>query len=313
MDPEQTTTPQPAETIEKSPLQQHAEALAAGDPDLALVFDDPGEVDSQPVAAPESPEPAGEVAEPVPEPAAQEEAVTEPEQPDPAFEERFAALAKREREVRELVEETKQRQRDLELAKERPMEFLAKFGWDYDALTTHYINGQQAVPEGPAKHQTEQQLAQLHEKFEQLEAARAQEKFDSAKAQYMEQIRAALAQDPEKFGLTAAFADDPAALVFDTVSRTYNSEQRILSPAEAAQLVEDDIRRRLMRAKEAAWVKQQFLPQPTATPANPATPKASKTLTNDLSAEKQPAIDTDDLLDDDSALMELARKQLFSR
>ena len=244
-----------------------------------------------------------EVAEEATEAPEVAEAPPEPERPD--FSRQFAALARKERALRQKEQEmanfAKQREQfegtstrlaDLQrLAKENPAKLLGELGINYDELT------QQVINEG---NPTEEQQLRLENEKLQARLGKLEEVYDKQRQQAEQaQIRAAHTQLVDNI---KNFVDDSSTfemvqhhdaygLVAQVMQEHYNSTKEVLEYGDAAKLVEDHFMAEAERYLGSKKLQERFReldkPRESETPeAAEQAVKRVKTLSNGDVAKK---------------------------
>lgn len=244
-----------------------------------------------------------EVAEEATEAPEAAEAPPEPERPD--FSRQFAALARKERALRQKEQEianfAKQREQfegtstrlaDLQrLAKENPAKLLGELGINYDELT------QQVINEG---NPTEEQQLRLENEKLQARLGKLEEIYDKQRQQAEQaQIKAAHTQLVDNI---KNFVDDSSTfemvqhheaygLVAQVMQEHYNSTKEVLEYGDAAKLVEDHFMAEAERYLGSKKLQERFReldkPRESETPeAAEQAVKRVKTLSNGDVAKK---------------------------
>ena len=294
----------------KSMIANEDPALWEGEPGINIA---PPEKVEEPKKTEEAPAPAAE------KPAAETSApVVESEakplsKEDEDFAAKFSALGQQEKKLREERKELEAGQKELKTAKTDPMEYLKGQGWNYDRITAHHLSGNKTIPPETATVQQNAEIAELRQELQNQKQERQQDKQVSAKNQYLGSINTELSS--EDFETTRLFLPNPAEVVWSTVEQTYNSSEgkRALSPYEAADLVEQDLRNAIRKVAKTKWFQEEFGSTSTkqsTPPASQAKQTSTPQLTNDLSAEAPPTVDPDDFLFDDEAAMAHAVRQM---
>jgi hypothetical protein len=246
------------------------------------------------------------------------------------FAKKFAALSRREKDVRtkeqdyeqklaELQakydavapkqEEVSQEEESLPLEyrlKRNPLKTLEELGFGYEKLTELALNDGKLPPEMQMKLMREELESDYKKKFEALEekltAKELQEqeqKYDTVVNNFKNEIKELVTSDAEKYELINA--SDSQELVFDIISQHYEETNRILPIEEAAQAVEDHLveefgkysnLKKLSKGTEAQEPSLDQLRQ-------------SPTLSNDLSA--QSVNNTDKKLSDEESKALIAK------
>lgn len=261
-----------------------------------------------------------------PEPQAEQVAEQAPEaesQPEPKkevdpFASKFAALSKREKELRQREREieskfaefeAKMKEYEAKNAKpaEDPLEYyknpkklLEKHGWDVDKLLKYEVEGEKL----PVEMQMELVKRELESKYEkQLEdlrneimndrKAKEEEKLTQTKQQFMNELTSYVNTD-ERFELIRA--NDAVDLIYDVIQAHYEDTGNILDTEQAAlhveQYLEDEVKQVLSKTKK-------FTQASSSTPA--AEKKVStQTISNAMAQTSTPAASNARLSPEDS-------------
>ena len=224
------------------------------------------------------------------------------------FAKKFAALSRREKDIRTREQEYEARLAELnaktdallqkeeqpsEQKEELPLEYrirrnplkvLEEMGFGYDKLTELALNDGKLPPEMQMKLMKEELESDYKTKFEQLEEKLKAKEVQEQEAQlntvvenFKKEITDLVSSDTEKYELINA--SDSQELVFDIISQHYEETNRILPIEEAAQAVEDHL---LEEFKKYSDLKKLS----SGTEAKePEALRQSPTLSNDLSAQ----------------------------
>lgn len=221
---------------------------------------------------------------------------------------KFAALAKRERYNRMLIQKAKAREAELMKreqaiqARERawdeefrssPLEALKKRNLTYQDITNAALNDGKFQPDVEIKEVRDeiQRLRQENEEKERkaLEAqtrAQAQAEAEVVDA-FKDNISKHIEQNTEKYELTKLY--DGADLVFQTVEEYYGRTQKVLSIDEACSLVEQYLENELERtSKESKKFQSKFLAQKQVDEKK-SDAKSSVTLNNSMQSSSAPS------------------------
>ena len=255
-------------------------------------------LDPKPEAAPEAaPAPAAEAApEPAPAPAAEEKPAA------PSVAERFAAMAKREKQMVERDRAIKDREAKLaerEAAikaaedkragyREDPLKALSDLGMSYDDLTKYVLNktdpsAQQAIAIRQLAEQTEQARREAAQAREAVEAAKqeaAKAEAERTRAGFKSEVAGFVKANPDKFELVSLYGQEE--LVFGVIEAEYEKTGEMISVEAAAEKVEKYLEAEAEKAFKAKKFSTRFAP-PAAKPA------AAPTLTNAVTPAPAPA------------------------
>jgi len=211
-----------------------------------------------------------------------------------SFAKRFAALARKEKKMRQETEETKlikDKYVDYDtakkLAKTNPEEFLKKYDLSYEELTEYFISGRPKVD--PKVLEIQEELAKVKKERDE-EKTRLQEETRQAaiskfKTEQMSVVKAAGAKF-ELINTTGAYD-----LIYDVTKEYFeankdeNGNGKILSHEEAADMVEKYLEQEVEKFLKADKIKNKFtqVNGKTETVAKTETPE-SKTLTNSMTS-----------------------------
>lgn len=252
---------------------------------------------------------------------------------------RFAALARKEKDIRarEAQMETRLKEAEARLSAvseketalknvtQNPLEALRKLGISYADITQAAL-GQYKAPEEDPVDAKLNPLKSRFDKYEsnseglarEVEALKNQLAQKEQQTQYdtiMRDIRTA-SSDPEKYELIGAMGNEAIDLVRDTVFEYYNLHKKMLDYSEACDIVEkyyeDEFIGRLANTNK---LKQRVQPAPKPTAETKLSakekPRESATLTNKLSSAPEANVDIDKLSKKE-ALEYLARKLKFT-
>lgn len=279
------------------------------------------------------------VAEPVTpsaEAPATEEPVVEPVKPEPKADPlstKFAALARKERELRQQQNEYNQkmaqfeaRAKELEAkaaaqatkpAPKSPLDLLAEYGFKYADATEQVIRGWKEPEKDPLDERLnpiQERLSAVDKMAQELQDLKSQLAAREQKTAYdqaMGQIDEAIESGSYEF--VQALGDQARDLVRDTIVEYYNVNQKMLDYSEACDIVEKWYDENVVAPLLAtAKVKSRLAPPPKPTPTQPAPTKKPEraTLTNSLNSGGQATVDIDKLSKDD-AIAHLAKKLLY--
>jgi len=239
-----------------------------------------------------------EVAEEAAEVAEAPEAPAEPERPD--FSRQFAALARKERALRQKEQEmanfakereqfegTSTRLSDLQkLAKENPAKLLGELGINYDDLTQQVINEGNPTEEQKLRLENEKlqsRLGKLEEVYDNQRQQAEQSQINAAKNQLVDNIKN-FVDDGSTFEMVQHH--NAYGLVAQVMQEHYNTTKEVLEYGDAAKLVEDhfmaEAERYLGSSKLQARFRELDKPRESETPeAAEQAVKRVKTLSNE--------------------------------
>lgn len=238
-----------------------------------------------------------------------EQVQEQPKQPEPPkddkFAAKFAALARKEKMLRESerqmqqqAEQIKQMQAEIEKArketqswadrfKKEPLKVMEEAGLSYEELSQIVLNEGNPTPELMIKRLKEEmessykkELEELKKQLQDKEEREAQDKYAQAENAFKAEIRKTIDTN-DKYELTRA--NGAYDLVFDVIREYYEQNNRVLSHEEAADLVESHLEEEAKKVLELKKVKNLLgVDKPQPTKATQAAP----TLSNTLSAEQ---------------------------
>ena len=244
-----------------------------------------------------------EVAEEATEAPEAAEAPPEPERPD--FSRQFAALARKERAIRQKEQEmanfAKQREQfegtstrlaDLQrLAKENPAKLLGELGINYDELTQQVINEGNPTEEQQLRLENEKlqaRLGKLEEVYDRQRQQAEQAQVKAAHTQLVDNIKN-FVDDSSTFEMVQHH--DAYGLVAQVMQEHYNTTKEVLEYGDAAKLVEDHFMAEAERYLGSKKLQERFReldkPRESETPeAAEQAVKRVKTLSNGDVAKK---------------------------
>jgi hypothetical protein len=215
-----------------------------------------------------------------------------------SFAKRFAALARKEKKVRQETEETKlikDKYVDYEtakkLAKTDPDEFLKKYDLSYEELTQFYINGRPKTD--PKVLEIQEELAKVKKERDEEKTKLQEETRQAAISKFKTEQTSVVKSGGARFELintTGAYdlVYDVTKEYFDT-NKDDNGNGKILSHEEAADMVEKYLEQEVEKFLKADKIKNKFAQAngKTETVAKIETPE-SKTLTNSMTSSANP-------------------------
>lgn len=257
--------------------------------------------------APAEEAPSAELMEEVAEEAAEmpeaAEAPPEPERPD--FSRQFAALARKERALRQKEQEianfakereqfegTSARLADLQrLAKENPAKLLGELGISYDELTQQVINEGNPTEEQQLRLENERlnnRLEKLEKIYDEQRQQAEQAQIKAAHTQLVDNIKN-FVDDSNTFEMVQHH--DAYGLVAQVMQEHYNTTKEVLEYGDAAKLVEDHFMAEAERYLGSKKLQERFReldkPRESETPeAAEQAVKRVKTLSNGDVAKK---------------------------
>jgi hypothetical protein len=248
---------------------------------------------------------------------------------------RFGALARKEKEARQRLQDADNR---LKAADEReralqereakltgtkfknPIKLLQEHGFSYQDATNAVLGGFEEAADDPIDvkmrphvekfdkfaSNTEKLQAELAELKQQLTSQRQQESMQ----QVVKEINSTLADD--KFEYTRSMGEDGVDFVKEVMVEYYKANDRLLDYEEACQIAEDYYENEYLTRLLATKKIQSRLPKgaPQATPSKK--PEAKPTLTNDLATGGGAIVDIDKMTKEE-AIAYLSKKLQFKQ
>ena len=223
---------------------------------------------------------------------------------------KFAALSRKEKEVR--AEAAKIKAEREEIAKMRaelegksktsadseakmlsefkknPLKFMQSQGLSFEQLMEMQLNDQNPTPqmmieqlksEMDSKYQKE--LSELRESLKEKETREANERYEAAKNGYLQELTGFVNSNPDTYELI--LANGATELMYETAEAYFQQTGKVPSHKEIAQAVEEHLEE---RAKQILKLKKFQTPAPKieAKPSGQPT-KTAPTLSNTLAAE----------------------------
>ena len=243
--------------------------------------------------------------------------VREQEGEDDQFSRKFAALSRREKDIRAKEAEYEYRMRELEerlqelqnppeepqapieeRLRRNPFETLEELGLGYDKLTELALNDGKLTPEMQMRLMREELENGYKSKFEELESRLAQKEEEEEYNKY-ESIENNFKQEIESFvngknEFELINANEASDLVYEVIEEHYNDTGRVLELDEAAQAVESYLEDELEKLMSLGKVKSKFSPrqeqvfkrQPSPTLSNAHSAQAYQRADRPLSNEE---------------------------
>lgn len=208
-----------------------------------------------------------------------------------AIEKKAAAQRAREHSAKEEIRRERERAASLEAelakvkqiiskAKDNPWEYLETAGLDYNYLTEYALNNSKP----PVEHKISEAEARAMQKIEQIEAKlkAAEEREAQARVyQFRAQLNEYIGANSEQFELVVA--NDAQDLVFDTIEKYAEKNEKLLPFEDACKMVEDFLteQAKVFVPKLKKTKKLQDLIGSAKPPEKPLAPQAP-TLTNKM-------------------------------
>lgn len=178
----------------------------------------------------------------------------------------------------------KQAAQDLEslraLAAENPLALIERFGVKLDDVKARIAEAENTDPNAVLRRRVEAMEKQRADEAEQAKKSAEQRQVEENVARHKREIASFVGQNAEKFELVAAFGDEAVDMVQQTVIRHLQRTQELLSPEQAAGLVEEYLEKnRVEPALKTKKVTGRFKPAETPKPATPG-----RTLDNGMTS-----------------------------
>lgn len=227
-----------------------------------------------------------------------------PKKEEENFSERFAKLAKAQKQLQKEREQTKQlyaqaklreeqlaqreiRLKDFESVKQQPLKALEMLGLDYNTLSQAVINNgnipAEAQVQAVRREIEELKLQQQKEKEEaqRLAAINQEAEAQAILTQYQASIKSFTEANKDEFELINLF--DQSSLVYNTIQEHFNKTGQVLSTKQACDLVEKELESTAVKMKGSKKFNKLFgLEEQQQTPVK--TQSLSKTLSNNLTS-----------------------------
>ena len=239
-------------------------------------------------------------------PPAEEQVVEEPPAPEaPDFSRQFAAIAKKERALRQreaTVKDLEARIQELEgssgkygeierLAKENPAAILGQLGIDYDELTQQVINEGSPTPEQGLKLENSklrERLEKLEGVYESQREAAERQQLETARNTLVDNVKTFVNND-DQYGLIQH--NGAHELVAEVMQQHYIKTQEVMEYSKAARIVEDHFENEAERLFGSKKVQEKWKARFAATEEQIETPAETtkerpKTLSNKHAAQK---------------------------
>lgn len=264
------------------------------------------------------------------------EPVEEKKEPaaDPRFSKKFAALSRREKQLKAKEAAYSKRLAELEKRLEKPepesipepvpeiplknrlrtdpLKALAEIGLPYEKLTELALNDGNLTPDMQMKLMREEIESGYKSKFEELEKRISDKdqtdktaRYDRIQKNYMRKVGDFVDKNPETYEFVKA--NDASNVIYDVVEQHYKESGKILTIKEAADAVESHFEgeaEKLLKLKKVGARLKAFMDQPKE-PKTP-TPNKPVTLTN---AHSQQSLEeqTKRLLSEEESKLEMAK------
>lgn len=220
--------------------------------------------------------------------------------PEDKFAPKFAALSKKEREIKRLQDQMRQREQLLaekeaklaafeekkKRARENPLDYLAEGELTYDDLTQYYLNGKKPSPETKVG-VLESKLQDLEKKLQDKLKEEEESKKLSKVREFQSEIAKKMTADVEKYELLNTFGN--AETVYNLIDQHYQETGSIMDIEEACDLAESYFEKeaeaqaeKMLKLKKLATKFGSLKESPKAE-VRPTPTENRPTLTNELS------------------------------
>ena len=207
------------------------------------------------------------------------EEAREPERDD--FSRKFAALSRREKEIRAKEAEYDKRIADLEekfrpqepekqpelpieyRLKQNPLKALEEMGLSYDKLTELALNDGQLTPDMQMKLMREEiengyqsKYKELEDRILEKEKNDEQRRYDDIETGFKNEIESFVSSNPEQFELIQA--NEAKDVVYEVIEEHYNETGKILDIKEAAEAVESYLEEEAEKLLKLGKIRSKF-------------------------------------------------------
>jgi hypothetical protein len=213
---------------------------------------------------------------------------------DDSFSRKFAALAKKERELRLKEQEIKEKEskyQSLEdfkkLAKRDINKYLEDSGLTYDEISEFYLNG--GVAKDPKIYEIEEKLSQVERELKEKEERRQKAEQEAAVAEFKAKQKLFITTNAEKYELITATGSFD--LVYDVCKEYYEKHGTAIENEKAAEMVETYLEKEVEKVLKANKIKSKYLQQAQTKTEKPEKNEKQeiKTLTNSLVSGSSPS------------------------
>lgn len=291
---------------------------------------------AEPEVAPETTENLDAAAPAEPEIAPELDAAPPATEEDKRFAAKFAALTRKEKEVRlkekklearirELESKTKtepapapQESLDIRL-KRNPFETLKELGISYEVLTDMALNQGKPTAELQMQLMREEmdrkyqaKLDEVTNKLKEREEREEQEKQNMTLSQFKRSIADEIKNNTETYELLSVEGDNGIDAVIQVINDHYNETEEIMSTADALNVVEEQLLEEAKKRIELGKIKKLMGASAEKTPeVKPSQPvkKSSVTLSNETTQVQPPS---GRFLSDDESKREAAKLIKFN-
>lgn len=221
--------------------------------------------------------------------------------PEDKFAGKFAALSKKEREIKRIQQEMRQREQLLaekeaklkefeekkKRARENPLDYLAEGELTYDDLTQYYLNGKKPSPETKVG-VLETKLQELEKKLQDKLKEEEESKKMTRVKEFQGEISKHIQEKNEKYELLNTFGS--AETVYNLIDQHYQETGSIMDIEEACDLAESYFEKeaeaqaeKMRKLKKLANKFGSFNEESPKADVRPTPNETRPTLTNELS------------------------------
>lgn len=260
-----------------------------------------------------------------------EEAKVE-EKPKDSFSKKFAAITRKEREVRQRQQEMDRRAKELEekirIAEEKeaklagikksPYKILKEMGVELQDVLHDSVNQYEAPKEDPVESkfsEMSKKLEELQTKLQSYEQLDSERQYQAAVQEVESAITETMSSNPEKYELSVQFGDDAVELAKEVMNEYYRQHGVVLDYSEVCDIVEQsyeqEVLDRLVKTKKVQSRLSSAAPAAAKSDKKPAPRKEADkptTLSNQVHSTIKANVDVDKLDKDDA--LSLLSKQL---
>jgi hypothetical protein len=240
---------------------------------------------------------------------------------DDKFASKFAALTRKEKQIREYQNSLKAKEQQLaakdqeynkliELREKDPKKFLEAVGLSVDDLVNLYLDNQVAAEVDTKPVNVDPALKALQDKIEQLENQTIEKEKQALKKQeeavingFKQEINTFLESDQANYELI--LSNKLEHEVFNLIEQHYAETKKILDVKEAADMVEDYLFQEAQKLLNLNKIKSKVGLNQAAKPSNDGMSESNFTLTN-TQASSRPT-NTGDLLSDRESIEKLSQ------
>jgi hypothetical protein len=258
-----------------------------------------------PTSPVQSTEPESKVAEGTEQPKVEEGAKPK----DDFLAPKFAALTRKEKQVREMERAVKAQQAEIEKMrteweskskasqesesqllsklKKNPLKALSELGFSYEQLTEMQINDENPTPQmlmeqmrAELEAKMEEKYGKITENLKEKEEREAREQYETAVNSYKSELSEFVKANAETYELIAA--NNATDLMFESAEEYFKKYQQVPDMQELAKAVEEHLEERANDILKLKKIQNKFAKAPAETKPSKET---APTLSNTLAAE----------------------------